>query len=582
LKFRCTVCNYVYDEEKEGKSFASLPADWKCPVCGSPKSVFVPLEEEEKAAVKETTVSDVLVEQLEAWGIRFFFGIPGTSTLGIHDAIRKRPHLTYVQVRHEEVAAFMASAYGKLTGNPAVCIGVSGPGATNLVTGLADAHLDRSPVIALTGLVPRKVKGTGAEQEIDQYSLFAPITVYNELLSDVRQTLELCTQAVKRAILSRGVAHLGVPNDVQKLPYEAKPRSFQGSVANVAYLQSPRLIMEAARVINVSERPVIIAGWGAMGKGPMVLNLAKKISAPVTTTFRGKSLLDGSEPLYVGCHGSLGTTAATELVRKSDLLIVIGSSFSNLTMIPQKRTVQVDIDPLVIGRRYPVEVGLVGNSSEVVPALTDAVDTKRRDEYLEEVANLKNAWGDLLAAEYDEKSKPLRPPYIMRVLSEEVSADAVISVDTGENLWWFGRNFSMRSTQTHVMSGILGSMGFGLPGAMAASLAYPGRQAVCIAGDGGFSMVMADMLTCTKYGLPVKVFVLSNGQLGMIMQEQKTEGYPNWATDLRGINFAEYASLCGAIGIRVEEPGDLRGAVRKALDSKGPALVDIITDPKRF
>jgi len=485
-------------------------------------------------------------------------------------------------VRHEEVAAFMASAYGKLTGNTAVCIGVFGPGATNLVTGLADAHLDHSPVIALTGLVPHRVKGTGAEQEINQIALLAPITVYNEVLSDVEQTTSLVTQAFKRAILSRGVAHIGVPNDVQKLPYEAEPRPFQGSIANVAYLQSPRLIMEAARIINISERPVIIAGWGAMGKGPAVLNLAKKISAPVATTLRGKSLLDGSEPLYVGCHGSLGTTAATELVLKSDLLITIGCSFSDLTMIPKKRTIQVDIDPLMIARRYPVEVGLVGNSSEVVPALSDAVDSKMRGEYMDEVAKLKNTWMELLTFEYDDKSKPLRPLYIMKILSDEISADAIISVDTGENLWWFGRNFSMRSTQTHVMSGILGSMGFGLPGAMAASLAYPGRQAVCITGDGGFSMVMADLLTCTKYELPVKVFVLNNGQLGMIMQEQRTENYPNWATDLRSINIAEYAGICGAVGIKVEEPDDLRSAIRKALDVKGPALVDIITDPKRF
>ena len=582
MKYRCTVCNYVYDEEREGKPFASLPANWKCPVCGSPRSVFVPLEEGGKAAAKGTTVSDVLIRQFEAWGIRFFFGIPGTSTLGIHDAVRKRSDLTYIQVRHEEVAAFMASAYGKLTGNPAVCLGVSGPGATNLVTGLADACLDHSPVIALTGLVPLRLKGTGAEQEVDQYALMAPISVYDEVLAGPEQTVALATQAMKRAVLMRGVAHIGVPNDVQKLPHEAEPRPFQGSVANVAYLQSPKLVVEAARVIDSAERPVIVAGWGALGRGPTVLELAKKISSPIVSTFRAKGTVDGDEPLYVGCHGSLGSTAATELVRKADLLVVIGSSFSDLTMLPSKRMVQVDIDPLTIARRHPVEVGLVGNSSEVVRALTNVVSEKSRDAYLKEVAELKKAWLDLLASEYDEESKPIRPPTIMKILNDEVAEDAVISVDTGENLWWFGRNFWMRSTQSLIFSGTLGSMGFGLPGAMAAALAYPNRQAVCITGDGGFSMVMADLTTAARNKLPVKVFVLNNGQLGMIMQEQKTEQYPNWQTELHNPDFARYAELCGATGIGIEEPGELRGAVKKALDAKGPALVDIVTDPRRF
>lgn len=581
-KFRCTICNYVYDETREKVKFSELPREWVCPVCGAPKSAFVLLTGEDEKKKMGRTVSDVLVEQIAEWGVKYVFGVPGTSTLGVVDAIRKNSKVKYLQVRHEETAAFMASAYGKLTGHVAACLGVSGPGATNLATGLYDASLDHSPVLALTGLVARQLIGPGSVQEIDQYSFFEPICVFNKILMSEKQTTTLATLAVRHALLDRGVAHIGIPNDLQKLPYEAQILSFEGRMPNLAFGVEDTLVKKAAQVIDEAKRPAIIAGFGAMGQGTKLLSLAKKISAPIITTFRAKGVIDEDHELYAGSHGSIASTAAATLVRKADLLIVVGSSFSELTRIPEKKTVQIDINMKMIAKNYPVEVGLLGNSAFLLPKLTDKVKENRNPAYLNEISQLKQEWMKQLQREADSSAKPIRPPYVIKVLNDKIAADAVISLDVGENCWWFGRNFVMKKTQKMVMSGYLASMGFGLPGAIAATLAYPDRQVVCIAGDGGFSMLMADFLTALKYQMPIKVFILNNQSLGMIQQEQKVEGYQSWQTELYNYNFAEYAENSGGTGIKVTEPSELEKAIEKALSANKSAIVDIDTDSRRF
>jgi thiamine pyrophosphate-dependent acetolactate synthase large subunit-like protein len=539
-------------------------------------------EKSEERTVKHT-VSEVLINQIAAWGVQYVFGIPGTSTLGLVDAIRKtNGRVKYIQVRHEETAAFMASAYGKLTGHVAACLGISGPGATNLVTGLYDAQLDHSPVLALTGMVPRKHIGQGAIQEIDQQAFFEPLTVYNKTLMTQDQTTSLATLAIKYALLDQGVAHIGIPNDVQKLPYEAEILPFEGRMPNMAYGQEEWLVEEAAKVIDSASRPVILTGFGARGQGSKLLNLATKINAPIMATFRAKGVVDENESLYVGCHGGVGSTAASELMTKTDLLIAIGSSFSDLSLIPQKRTIQIDINPLMIARRYPVEVALLGNSAVLIPKLTEKVKHKHNPNYLAEVTQLKQAWLNQLEKEANSTMKPIRPQFIIKVLNDKIADDAVISLDVGENCWWFGRNFAMKKTQKMVMSGTLATMGFGLPGALAAALAYPKRQIVCLTGDGGLTMVLGDFLTALKYNLPVKVFVMNNKHLGMIMQEQKVEGYEGWQTDLFDYNFADFAEHSGGLGIKVTEPSELEAAVDKALKASKPTIVDIDTDPRRF
>src|SRR3989337_2962489 len=552
-KYRCTVCNYVYDEAKEGKKFSDLPKEWVCPVCGAPKTAFVLLTEKTEAPEmgKGKTVSEVLIDQIAEWGVKYVFGVPGTSTLGVVDAVRKKGKVRYSQVRHDQVAAFMASAYGKLTGHVAACLTVSGPGTTNLATGLYDASLDHSPVLVLSGMVARQFIGPGSVQEIDQYSYFEPICVFNKILMSQDQTIMLATLAVKHALLDRGVSNIGLPNDVQKLPYSAEIQPLEGRMPNLAFAVKDTLVEKAAKTIDQAERPVIVAGFGARGQGNKLLRLAEKISAPIVTTFRAKGVIDEAHPLCAGIHGGLGSTTAAELVRKADLLVVIGSSFSDLTQLPQKTTVQIDINMKMIAKKYTVEVGLLGNSAVLIPRLTEKVKEKQNKEYLAEIAQLKQEWLNQLQREADSKAKPIRPPYIMKVLTDKLADNAVISLDIGENCWWFGRNFQMKKTQKMVMSGLLGSMGFGLPGAMAAALAYPARPLVCITGDGGFTMVMPDFLTVLKYNLPVKVFVMNNKSLGMIKQEQKVTGYENWQTDLFDYNFADYAELSGGLGLKV-------------------------------
>jgi pyruvate oxidase len=588
-KYRCTVCNWVYDDAKQKVKFTDLPKEWVCPICGAPKSAFVLLAEEQetKTAVQKSdakiTVSDVLVNQIAAWGVKFVFGIPGTSTLGVVDAIRKsNGKIRYIQVRHEETAAFMASAYGKLTGHVAATLSISGPGTTNLATGLYDAQLDHSPVLALTGMVPRSLMGQGSLQEIDHQAFFEPLSVYNKTLMTEDQTTSLATLAIKYALLDQGVAHIGIPNDVQKLPYQTELLSFEGRMPNLAYGQEDWVIEKAAKVIDGAERPVIVFGFGARGQGTKLLNLSDKIGAPLISTFRGKGIVDEMDTRYMGCHGGIGSTAAGQLMQKTDLMIAIGVSFSDLSMIPRKRMVQIDINPLMIARRYPVEVGLLGNSAVLIPKLTEKLTQKSNADYVAEAAQLKQAWLIQLETEADATKKPIRPQYIMKVLNQKIADDAVISLDVGENCWWFGRNFLMNRTQKMVMSGNLATMGFGLPGALAAALAYPERQIVCITGDGGLTMVLGDFLTAHKYKLPVKVFVINNKNLGMIMQEQKVEGYPLWQTELHDYSFADFAEHSGGLGIKVTEPQYLEAAVEKALKSNKPAIVDIDTDPRRF
>jgi thiamine pyrophosphate-dependent acetolactate synthase large subunit-like protein/rubredoxin len=311
-KYRCTVCNYIFDEEKEGKKFSDLPKEWVCPICGVPKTSFVLLTETtatpKPASKPSKTVSDVLVDQIAEWGVSYVFGVPGTSTLGVVEAIRKNSKVKYIQVRHEEVAAFMASAYGKLTGHVAACLSVSGPGATNLATGLYDASLDRSPMLVLSGMVARQYIGPGSLQEIDQHSFFEPICVFNKSLMSEDQTTMLATLAVKHALLDRGVSNIGVPNDVQKLPCNRSIEPFEGRMPNLAFGAEDALIEKAAKIIDSAQRPVIVAGFGSRGQGTKLLRLAQKISAPIVTTFRAKGVVDEADALAVGCHGGIGST----------------------------------------------------------------------------------------------------------------------------------------------------------------------------------------------------------------------------------------------------------------------------------
>lgn len=528
-----------------------------------------------------TTVADVLVSELEAWGITLYFGIPGSSSLPLVDAVRRNPNARYIVTRHEQTAAMAASAYNKFTGEIAVCLTIAGPGATNLATGLYDAKEDRTSVLSLNGQVKAQYAGPGGIQEIDQDAFFRPITVFNNTVADPAMAVKLLTRALRYAIVARGVAQLSIPNDIQAAPLDPAYCKRETCLPAVRVAPTDEAVGAAAEAIDGATRPVILAGFGAMDAAGAVLDLAERIQAPIVTTFRAKGILPDDNEWIAGVHGELGTPHALTLVLESDLVIACGASFSDLTGIPEdKRAVQVDIDPLQLGK-HPLVAAVWGDCAIALPRIVEEVRPREDQGIRQWLADRKREWFDRLDREADPEAVPLRPPYIMNVLSETLPEDAVISVDVGDNQWWFGRNFRMKR-QRFAMSGYLGTMGFGLPGAIAAKLAYPEKTVVCITGDGGFSMVMADFVTAVKYDLPIIVVVLNNRELAMIREEQREANYPPYGIDLTNPDFAAFAGTCGATGMQVTRPQDLAGAVRKAVQMNTPVIIDVETDPKRF
>ena len=528
-----------------------------------------------------TTVADVLIAELEAWGITLFFGIPGASSLPLVEAVRKNRGVRYIVVRHEETAALAASAYNKFTGKIAVCLTIAGPGATNLATGLYDAKEDRASVLSINGQVKMQYGGPGGIQEIDQDAFFRPITVFNNTIVDPAMAIKLLTRALRYAIVDRGVAQLSIPNDIQAAPLDPAHCERETCLPSVSVAPTDEAIRAVVEAIDGARRPVILAGFGAMNAAGAVLDLAEKLQAPVVTTLRAKGILPDANEWLAGVHGELGTPHALMLVLKSDLVIACGMSFSGHTNIPPgKKAVQIDIDPTQLGK-HPLVAAAWGDCAVALPRIVEAVRPREDEAGRKWLADKKREWSDRLGREADPEAVPIRPPYIMKILSETLPEDALISIDVGDNQWWFGRNFRMKR-QRFAMSGYLGTMAFGLPGAIAAKLAYPDKTVVCIVGDGGFSMVMADFITTVKYDLPIIVVVLNNRELAMIREEQREEGYPPYGIDLTNPDFAAYAEACGATGIRVTRPQELEGAVREAISMNAPVIIDIETDPKRF
>lgn len=526
------------------------------------------------------TVADLMVRELEAWGITLYFGIPGASSLPLVDAVRKNGRARYVVVRHEETAAMAASAYNKFTGKIAVCLTIAGPGATNLATGLYDAKEDRASVLSLNGQVKAQYSGPGGVQEIDQDAFFRPITVFNNTVADRETAIKLLTRALRYAIIERGVAQLSVPGDIQEEHLDAAFCERETCLADVTMAPTDEAVRAAAAAIDAAVHPVILAGIGAAGASDALLDLAKTLEAPIVTTFRAKGILPDDNEWMAGVHGPLGTAHARTLVKDTDLLIACGAGFSDFTGIPrEKRVVQIDIDPLQLGK-HPFVAAVWGDCAIALPRIREQIRARGETGMRQWMADKKSEWTERLEREADPDATPLRPPYIMKVLAETLPEDAIISLDVGENLWWFGRNFRMKRHR-FAMSGYLGSMGFGLPGAIAAKLAYPEKTIVCITGDGGFSMVMADFVTAVKYNLPMVVVILNNHELAMIREEQREAEYPPYGIDLLNPDFAAYADICGGVGIRVSRPQDLGNAVGRALQEERPVILDVETDPRR-
>ena len=588
---RCPWHGYDYDPltGKPPAGFSDAPPCFATEVRDGAVWVNLPGE-----APRPRTVSDVLVETMVNWGVTHVFGIVGHSNLGFADAMRvaeEAGKLTYIGVRHEGAAAFAATAYGKLTGVPAGCFGIAGPGSTNLLTGLYDAKVDRAPVLALCGQVPSKVRGRGAFQDVDLEGAFADVAAYSATVQAGSDHAELMNLACKTAIVERDVAQIVLPDEVQPMAVDPDTAA-SGPAGRVGprEVAPPAESLEAAvRMLAGSKRPLIIVGNGARDDMDQVIALAERIGAPVATTFKAKGQVSDRHPLGCGVLGRSGTPIASWFMNESDLIVVFGASFSNHTGIaPYKPTIQVDFDPMALGRFSAVDVPVQGEVGVTAAAMLDALagESVGCIDHRPEVAERWEIWrAEKASRAADDMGHGLNSAVVFEALARHTAPDAVMPVDVGNNTYSFGRYFEVEH-QTVLMSGYLGSIGFGLPAAMGAWAAVQadgsGRQIISISGDGGLGQYAFELTTAVKYGMDITHVVLNNGELGKISKEQRAVEYDPWQTSLHNPDFAAFAELCGAMGRRVTTVDQLDAALADAVGHRGPALVEIVTDPLLF
>jgi pyruvate oxidase len=536
---------------------------------------------------RQRTVSDVMVETMIAFGVTTVFGMVGHSNLGLADAFREaeeRGDLTYIGIRHEGAASFAASAYGKLTGGLAACFGIAGPGSTNLLTGLYDAEVDRAPVLALSGGVPSSQAGRGAFQDLDLVAAFADVARYQATLRAGSDHAELVALACKTALVERGVAHLEFPDEVQILPAadEEVASAPVGRIADRAVAPPSDVLAAAAELLADAERPLFVLGAGARDGVEGIVSLAECIGAPVVTTFKAKGLISDAHELAGGVLGRSGTPIASWFMNESDLIVAWGASFSNHTGIaPYKPIVQVDRDPMALGRFHPVEVPVLGDVGVTATALAGAVAGRARCvDHRPELAERWSIWRtEKQRREADDRGQGVSSAALFAALGRVVADDAVLCVDVGNNAYAFGRYFEV-TAQSVLMSGYLGSIGFALPAALGAWAAVRGeREVVSISGDGGFGQYAMELTTAVKYGMPIRHVLLDNDELAKISKEQRAGEWAVWQTGLVNPDFAEFARSCGALGVRVDHLGELDDALAAAFAHDGPALVHVRADP---
>jgi len=548
--------------------------------------IFVGLDPE---PAHERTASDVMAETMVNWGIKHVFGMVGHSNLGLADAIRRRAingEMHYIGIRHEGAAAFAASAYGKLTGRPAACLTIAGPGATNLMTGLWDAKVDRAPVLALTGQVQTQVFGPGAFQDIDLSSAFEAVSRFSQTVLSSSRHGELMSLACKSAIVESDVAHLIFPDDVQTLPSAAPASGPEGRMGRPVVRPNDADLAAAAAMVNSARRPIVVAGHGAWPHRDAVIALAETLGAPVLTTFKGKGLIPDTHSHAAGVLGKSGTPIASWFMNESDLILTLGSSFANHTGIePKKPIVQIDFDRMQLGKFHPVTLPVW---SEIGAFCNDIASRISRDSGApDQIAELVERWEiwrtEKRARLAEETSKGIHSFAIFDTLTSLVPEDAVIAVDVGNNTYSFGRYFETKG-QPVLMSGYLGSIGFSLPAAIGAWAAcqdfehLKSRKVISISGDGGFGQYPMELTTAVKHGMDITHILLNNGELGKISKEQRAGKWPVWETSLHSPSFAAFAKICGAHGQKVTASADLEDAISKAIAVDGPALVEVMTD----
>jgi pyruvate dehydrogenase (quinone) len=537
------------------------------------------------------TVSEILVNRLIDWGVDTIFGLPGDGVDGLFEGLRqKQDKLKFIQVRHEEAAAFAACGYAKFTGRLGVCIATSGPGGVHLLNGLYDAKFDRQPVLAITGHTFHDLIGTHYQQDLDLDKLYMDVAVYNERVMGPAHVENVLDEAIKSAFAYRGVAHLTIPKDIQEWKSSDAKRStmnvkhHSASVAAGRHPIPPEQEFEAAaRLIAEGSKIAILVGRGALGARRQVLALAEKLKAPVIKALLGKAVIPDNSPYSLGGLGLLGTAPSQDAMHECDTLIMAGTSFPYIEFLPkpdQAKVIQIDIDPTRIGLRTNTDVGLVGDCGPVLDLLLKFSVEKQDSSFLEKSQRRMRSWNELMNERGTRPDMPMKPQVVTYELNKLLDDNAIVISDSGTIATWAARYIEIRDEMQFSLSGMLATMANGLPYGIGASVAYPGRQVVCVVGDGGLTMLMGEIATLVKYKLPVKVIVVKNNELGQIKWEQMVlDANPEFGVDLQPIDFAMHAQACGAKGFTIEEPKDAESVLRQALAHPGPAVVQAVVDP---
>ena len=536
------------------------------------------------------TAADAIIETLIDWNVDTVFGIPGDGINGIIESLRQtQDKIRFIQVRHEEAAAFMACGYAKFTGRLGVCLATSGPGGIHLLNGLYDAKLDGQPVVAITGLQFHDLIGTHTQQDVALDRLFIDVSVYNERIMGAAHARNITELACRTALARKGVAHITIPVDIQDQEVKDDARSKRNKpdhVSNVFAIGARRPaeseIEDAAQILNDGKKVAILAGRGALGAGKQLEQVAETLGAPIVKALLGKSCVPDDSPYTTGGIGLLGTLPSEEAMEECDTLLIVGASFPYIEFYPKPgdaKCVQIDIDPVRIGLRYPTDVALVGDSAETLTALIPRLKKKDRS-FLEKAQQGMKDWNELLVKRGTVTDMPLKPQVVAYELGKQLKSDAIVTSDSGTITTWWARYIPSLAGQLHSCSGNLATMACGFPYALAAQIAYPDRPVVAFVGDGAFTMLMGELATCVKYQLPIKIFVIKNNELGQIKWEQLVFlGNPEYVCDLQSIDFAAVARAFGVRGLNINTPSECGDVIRTALATAGPVLIEAVVDP---
>ncbi|MGC1783569.1 MAG: thiamine pyrophosphate-dependent enzyme [Acidobacteriaceae bacterium] len=535
-------------------------------------------------------VADVLFERLIAWGVDTVFGFPGDGIDGLFEGLRThQEQLKFIQVRHEEAAAFAAVGYAKYTGRLGVCMATSGPGGIHLLNGLYDAKCDGHPVLAITGHTFHDLIGTHYQQDVDLDKLFMDVSVYNERIMGPAHVKVALDEAIRTAMTRRGVAHITIPKDIQEWPMTDKKRS-DANVPNHSENRFQRThpvpdlatLEKAASILNEGRRVVMMVGAGALGAREEVLQVADLLAAPVVKALLGKAVIPDRHPLAIGGLGLLGTAPSQEAMKDCDTLLLVGSSFPYMEFLPKPgdaKCVQIDIDAARMGLRHPVDAELVGDAKATLAALVPLLKHKKRRSFLEDYQDRMKSWNELMEKRGTSPEMPMKPQVVTYTLNKLLDDDAIVSSDSGTIATWTARYVEMRGDMKFSLSGSLATMANGLPYSIGAAVAYPGRQVVCVVGDGGLTMLIGELATLAKYRLNVKVIVIKNNVLGQIKWEQMVEdANPEFGVELQAIDFSKVAEACGATGFTIERPDEAESVLRRALAHDGPVVVQCVVD----